>query len=232
MNKKISYMNRINAVVNRVSRFSNLTGEAGAPPVFKATPINQFSRTLTFVITNASNVEGTYVVLGQNKFGAEGTVLSPNPGSSFYVTVALKQTSHAQAKRSIDSQPTQLSGAKYSSAGLAAGVDENFSNSISYFREPFTGGGSWAEVTPDTYREPENLTQTLVRIPDFNGMDLDGDTYLTGQIAGGTTITLILTIGSKVQLGNANANETVVTSTNVANPSGAKPMQLEITQKM
>ena len=149
-------------------------------------------------------------------------------GSDSFVTVVLKQTSHAQAKRSIDSQPTQLSGAKYSSAGDATGVAGNFANSISYYREPFVGGGNWAEVTPDTYREPENLTQTLVRVPDFNGMDLDGDTYLTGEIEAGTTITLILTIGSKVQLGNANANETVVTQTDAPNPSGTKALQMVI----
>ena len=225
MNKNLAtFMGRTNKIVSSVSgvsRFSNLTGDE--PSVFKASSLNQFSRTLTFVISNASNVAGTFVVLGQNKFG-DGA----NAGSDAFITVQLKQTSHSQAKRSIDSQPTQLSGCKYSSAGSAIGVDGNFANAISYFREPFTGGGKFDEVTPDTYREPENLTQTLVRIPDFNGMDLDGDTYLTGQIEAGTTITLILTIGSKVQLGNANANMAVVTSTDVPNPSGTKPIQMVI----
>lgn len=222
-----SYMERINGLtkhVGPVARFSNVTGNDDSLAPTRPRGLDQFSRTLVFVITNASNVSGTWVILGNNIYG-DGA----NAGSDPYVTVTLTQSSHPQIKRSLDAQPTQLTTAKFKSTGDASGVEDNFSANISFIRQPYTGGRSADfEIAPENYQEPENLTQNLVRIPDFDGMDLDGDTYLTGVIAAGTTIRLILTIGSKVHLGNANANASVVSMTDALAPSGTKPIQMVI----
>jgi hypothetical protein len=113
--------------------------------------------------------------------------------------------------------------AKYSTTDAA-----NFNNDITYRRKDSTGALNTIPVTPLNYQEPQNNITTLLVIPDFNGVLIDGPASFTGSINASTTITLVLTIKSKVSIGNAAYDENVQITTNQAAPSGNVPVVMNI----
>lgn len=203
--------NYLQKVAKSASRFSNFEGGMGV-----SNNLSQLNRTITAVITNASDVASTYVLFGYN---ANGT--APTQGNG--VTVAINETSYAQVATEIANSPYELVSAKYSTT-----VTGNLSNLITYTVSDATGASFTLKATPLNYQEPENNQSLLVRIPDFNGMILDGQTTLSGAIAANSTITLILSIKAKGNLSNALNNQNVVVSTAAPAPSGQAPVQLVV----
>lgn len=196
------------------SRFSNFGGNGMAP----VNRLQQLNRTLTVLITNATNANATYVVFGNNVYGDAASA-----GSDTGVTVTIAESSHAQVKRETANSPAQLVMAKYKTSNA-----DNLSNIINYYVKDATGKTTSIPATPLNYQEPENNQSLLVRIPDFDGMDIYGASYLTGTIKAGTTITLILSIGTKVDLVNAASDDSVIVTTSKPAPTGALPLQLQV----
>lgn len=205
-------------IKNAASRFSNFNGDSAPAVMPSRTKLSQLSRTLTVNIVNASPSDSTYVVFGYNIYGDGASA-----GSGNGVTVTITQSSHAQVKRSLDSAPVILSGAKYLTT-----TSLNYANDITYARQPFTGGITSEVASPLNYFEPENQQSLLIRIPDFDGVTLDGDTYFSGTISANSTITMTLTIGAKVNLTHATEDNSVVVATTQSNPSGTKPLQMVV----
>jgi hypothetical protein len=201
-------------VARSASRFSNFGGNGMAP----ANRLQQLNRTFTVLITNATNANATYVVFGNNIYGDAASA-----GSDTGVTVTISESSHAQVKRETANSPAQLVMAKYKTSDA-----DNLSNTISYIEKDSTGKFQSIPVTPLNYQEPENNQSLLVRIPDFEGMDIYGGSYLTGTIKTGTTITLILSVGTKVDLRNAASDDSVIVTTSKPAPNGQAPLQLQV----
>jgi hypothetical protein len=59
-------------------------------------------------------------------------------------------------------------------------------------------------------------------------MDIYGGSYLTGTIKTNTTITLILSVGTKVDLRNAASDDSVIVTTSRPAPNGQAPLQLQV----
>lgn len=206
-----NFKQRINAAT---ARFSNFGGNGMA----SVNRLQQLNRTLTVLITNATNVNATYVVFGNNVYGDAASA-----GSDTGVTVTIAESSHAQVKRETANSPAQLVMAKYKTSDA-----DNLSNIINYYVKDATGKTTSIPATPLNYQEPENNQSLLVRIPDFDGMDIYGASYLTGTIKAGTTITLILSIGTKVDLVNAASDDSVIVTTSKPAPTGTLPLQLQV----
>lgn len=201
-------------VARSASRFSNFGGSGMAP----ANRLQQLNRTFTVLITNATNATAAYVVFGNNIYGDAAAA-----GSDTGITVTISESSHAQVKRETANSPVQLVMAKYKTSDA-----DNLSNTITYYEKDSTGKVQSIPVTPLNYQEPENNQSLLVRIPDFEGMDIYGGSYLTGNIKAATTITLILSVGTKVDLRNAASDDSVVVTTNRPAPNGTAPLQLQV----
>jgi hypothetical protein len=201
-------------VARSASRFSNFGGNGMAP----ANRLQQLNRTFTVLITNATNADATYVVFGNNIYGDAASA-----GSSTGVTVTISESSHAQVKRETANSPVQLVMAKYKTSDA-----DNLSNTITYYEKDSTGKVQSIPVTPLNYQEPENNQSLLVRINDFEGMDIYGGSYLTGTIKTNTTITLILSVGTKVDLRNAASDDSVIVTTSRPAPNGQAPLQLQV----
>ena len=203
-----------NMISRSTGRFSNFGGGAMGP----ANRLNQLNRTLTVKITNATNVDATYVVFGNNQYGDAASA-----GSDTGVTVTIAESSHAQVKRETANSPAQLVMAKYKTSDT-----DNLSNIIYYVEKDSTGRLQQIPATPLNYQEPENNQSLLVRIPDFDGMNIYGASYLTGTIKAATSITLILSIGTKVDLVNAASDDSVIVTTQKPAPTGTLPLQLQV----
>lgn len=201
-------------VAAATSRFSNFGGNGMAP----VNRLSQLNRTFTVLITNATNVSATYVVFGANVYGDAASA-----GSDTGVTVAIQESSHAQVKRETANSPAQLVMAKYKTSDA-----DNLSNIIYYKVSDSTGKLVQIPATPLNYQEPENNQNLLVRIPDFDGMDIYGASYLTGTIKANTTITMILSVGTKVDLVNAASDDSVIVTTSKPAPTGTLPLQLQV----
>lgn len=199
-----SYSSRI---ARAASTFSNYdSGMAGQ--------ISQLNRTLTVVITNATNAVSSYILFGFNQYGHE-----PTQGTG--VTVTINETSYAQVARETANIPYEFVQAKFKSASST-----NLSYVVSYTITDATGQSLVRTFTPLTYQEPENNNTELVRIPDFNGVILDGQTKFTASIAASSTITYILTLRAKANLANAVNNAPVVESAGLPAPNGMAPIMI------
>lgn len=199
--------NYLQKVANSASRFSNFGGSnEGA--------ISQLNRTLTVVITNATNVASTYVLFGFNLYGTE-----TQNGTG--VTTTINESSYSQVLRETSNTPYEFVQAKFNSATAA-----NLSYVVSYSVKDATGQILTRTFTPLTYQEPENNNTALVRIPDFNGVILDGQTYFSASIAASSTITYILTLKAKSNLANTLGGSNPVQSAGLPAPNGSAPVQL------
>jgi len=201
--------NYLSKVSNSASRFSNYGGgmENG---------MSQLNRTLTVVITNATNVASSYILFGYNQYGTEGT-----QGTG--VTVTINESSYNQVLRETGSIPYEFVQAKFNTTSST-----NLSYVVSYTVKDATGQILTRTFTPLTYQEPENNNTSLVRIPDFNGVVLDGQTVFTASIAASSTITYILTLKAKSNLANSLAGSSIVTAAGAPAPNGTAPIQLTL----
>ncbi len=213
---KNNFMQRVAKTANR---FSSFTGAADAV-IPQTNALNQLNRTLTVKITNATTATAAYVVFGYNENG-DGAAAGSDTG----VTVTISQSSHAQVKRDTAANPAVFVTAKYSTTDT-----DNFNLDVTYRRKDSTGKLETIPVTPLNYQEPQNNITTLLVIPDFNGMLLDGAASLTGSVEAASSITLILTIGTKVAIGNAAYDEAVQVTTNRPAPSGNVPVTMVVQQ--
>lgn len=215
-NYKNDYMSKVGRTA---SHFSNFNGSDAVLP--SGNTLNQLNRTYTVKIQNATNATASFVVFGYNENG-DGAAAGSDAG----INITIAQSSHAQVKRDTASNPVVLVMAKYSTTDAA-----NFNNDITYRRKDSTGALNTIPVTPLNYQEPQNNISTLLVIPDFNGVLIDGPASFTGSINASTTITLVLTIKSKVNIGNAAYDENVQITTNQAAPSGNVPVVMNIVQQ-
>lgn len=202
------YNNYLSKVAASASRYSNYGGGMDA--------LNQLNRTLTVVITNATNVASSYILFGFNQYGHE-------PAQGTGVTVTINETSYAQVARETSNIPYEFVSAKFNTTSST-----NLSYVVSYTVTDATGQSVVRTFTPLTYQEPENNNTSLVRIPDFNGVILNGQTKITASIAASCTITYILTLKSKANVAQALDNQNVVIGTSAPAPNGMAPIQLTV----
>lgn len=215
MNSNNDYMSR---VARTARHFSNFNGVDAVLP--QGNTLNQLNRTLTVKIQNATNASASYVVFGYNENG-DGAAAGSDAG----ISITIAQSSHAQVKRDTAANPVVLVSAKYSTTDSA-----NFNNDITYRRKYSTGKLEEIPVTPLNYQEPQNNITTLLVIPDFNGVCIDGPASFTGSINAATTITLVLSIKSKVEISKAAYDENVQITTSQPAPSGNVPVVMNIVQ--
>lgn len=202
--------NYLQKVARSASRFSNFGGgvEAGA--------ISQLNRTLTVQITNATNAASTYVLFGYNQYGTDSQ-------NGTGVTTTINESSYSQVLRETASIPYEFVQAKFGTTSST-----NLSYVVTYTVKDATGQTITRTFTPLTYQEPENNNTLLVRIPDFNGVILDGQTLFSASIAASSTITYILTLKAKANLANSVSGDNVVVATGTPAPNGMAPIQLTI----
>lgn len=200
--------NYLSRVATSASRFSNFGGSSDN--------LSQLNRTLTVVITNATNAASNYILFGYNELGTE-----PSQGTG--VTVTINETSYAQVVRETSTIPYEFVQAKFNTTSST-----NLSYVVSYTTTDATGMSVVKKFTPLTYQEPENNNTSLVRIPDFNGVVLDGQTKITASIAASSTITYILTLKAKSNLANSLDGGNVVVSAGQPAPNGTAPVQLTL----
>lgn len=199
--------NYLSKVARSASTFSNMDGGMNGE-------LNQLNRTLTVVITNATNVASTYVLFGFNQYGTDSQ-------NGTGVTTTINETSLNQVLRETASIPYEFVSAKFNTTSST-----NLSYVVSYTVTDATGQTITRTFTPLTYQEPENNNTSLVRIPDFNGVILNGQTKLSASIAASSTITYILTLKAKSNLAQSLDNAPVVISAGAPAPNGMAPVQL------
>lgn len=199
--------NYLKKIANSASRFSNYGGNGDGQ-------MSQLNRTLTVKITNATNVASSYVLFGYNQYGTESQ-------NGTGVTTTINESSYAQVLRETGSIPYEFIQAKFNTT-----VTGNLSNVVTYTVKTATGGLRTETFTPLTYQEPENNNTLLVRIPDFNGVILDGQTLFSGAIEASSVITYILTLKAKSNLANTLDGGSPLTSADQPAPNGTAPIQL------
>jgi len=187
-----------------------------AAPALPTNKLGSFNRTITVKIVSATNADSTYTVFGYNELGAD-----PTQGAG--VTVTVTPTSHAQVARAVASQPFTLVSIKVKVTNSL-----QFDNTITYTKKDSFGGKTETQIiTPNNYLEPENNQTTIVRISDIEA-DITGDVKFTGTIGAGYTMTWIMVLGSKVDLGYANFGESVVEKAVAPAPTGLQPQRLVV----
>lgn len=201
-----SYSQRVARATNN---FSNFGGNG-------ASDLNQMNRTLTVVITNATNAVSSYILFGYNQYGTDAT-----QGTG--VTIAINQTSYNEVLRETANTPYEFVSAKFKSASST-----NLDYVVTYTVREATGRIIQNTFTPVNYQEPENNNTELVRIPDFEGVILDGQTKFTASIAASSTVTYILMLRAKATLANTLGGQNVVDSTPLPAPNGMAPIQIAV----
>jgi hypothetical protein len=202
--------NYLQKVARSASKFSNYGGS------MDQNTLSQLNRTLTVVITNATTIASTYVLFGYNQYGTTSA-------NGVEVTTTINESSYNQVLRETATTPYEFVQAKFNSANAT-----NLSNVVTVATKEATGKLINVTFTPLTYQEPENNNTALVRIPDFNGLILDGTATISGAIAASSTITYILTLKAKSNLSNSLDGSNIVVSAGAPAPNGMAPIQLTL----
>jgi len=185
----LNYMQQIERSAEANRSFSNFSGSvaAGTPGV-----INPLNRTLTVVITNATNAAATWVFGGYDVYGDGASA-----GSDTGVTVTVQESSHAQVKRDSGSTPFYITGCKVSV------TDALQFNNIWYKNfQSSTGKFERYVIQPNNWRNPaNNQANLLIADPSQFALTLDGMTFLSGTINSGVTMTISMTLGARTDFG-------------------------------
>ena len=213
MKKKFNYIQTVErGQITGNPRHSNFNGES--------TPsgsISSLNRTFTFVITNASNVTGNFVMFGWNKYGAEVAASD----QSAFVTVTVSQSSHAQVLR-------DLAGSTYYIAGMKLRCTDTtqFSNPIIWNSSSVNGKTSSEQINPLDYFSAAQNQSTQIDVPaDQVNFPISDMNYLNGTIAASATYTVILTLAARTSMGRILEGKSVVAMSN-AGQSTSVGMQI------
>lgn len=199
-------------MVSKLQQFKQMCSnscQAWGSDIFDLGALN---KTYTVTITNTSaTLTGTYVLFGYNIYGdaanAGSTPLTLFPVPSG-VSVVIAESSHSEVKRDMAANPFITQVARYRTDS-----NSNLQLPISYVRDTSTGSDISKVIQPINYLEPENKYisgSSVIRITDFEGLNFDGDNYLTGTIAADSTINFIITLKTKLQLSFALENKNIV----------------------
>ncbi len=186
-------------LISLQKKFSSFSGDFDQP---KCKKLDTLNRTLTVTITNAGVETEDFVLFGYNEFG-DGL----KAGSGDNTTISIAQSSHSQVKREMQANPFILNFCMYK------GGVRNISNLINYSKKDSTGYQAQLSITPIQYLETSNryTANGLIFIPDFKGLLFDGQYAITGEVSSSSRIILVLTMETKVAIGNLAYGESVVT---------------------
>lgn len=199
----LNYMQQIERSAEANRSFSNFSGSvaAGTPGI-----INPLNRTITVIITNATNAAGTWVFGGFNVFGDSATA-----GNDTGITVTVPESSYSQVKRDAATTPFYIAGCKVSVTDVL-----QFNNIWYKNYQSSTGKFERYVIQPNNWRNPSNYqSNLLIADPSQFALTLDGMTYLSGTINAGVTMSISITLGARTDFGAVlEAKSPVAISTN------------------
>ncbi len=201
-------------------KYSNYTGDSGAGGLGN---INSLNNTLTYVVTNSSNVAGTWVIFGAEQFQ---TIITPNGGCSAGVTVQCLESSAQQV--AMDSL-----GGFYVSGGKIETTDvTQFSTQQMNYNFRSSAGSTTGNVIQySKFRNPINQDNKLLLADPANfSFKVTGMHALTGGIVAGgevaTKLTFTFYIGARLNASNVFDNTPVVSVATNPYPSAILPTAL------
>lgn len=181
--------------------------------------IDALNKTITVIITagdRAPSGYGDYVLFGGNIYG-----FSQNAGSDSGITITVQESSHAEVKRETANSPWIIEKMMWSTSN-----NDNLQNNIVYGQRDFTGFIQQEQSQPLNYAEPEQFysTNRNIRIPDFNGLVIDGTHAFTGRIQGNSVIRMIFTLKAKIERANMLEAQNII---EMADPTKINPLKVE-----
>ncbi len=202
-------------------KFSNYTGDSGAGGLGN---INSLNNTLTYVVTNSSNVAGTWVIFGAEKYQ---TIITANGGCSAGVTVQCLESSAQQV--AMDSL-----GGFYISGGKieTSDVTQFSTQQINYEMRSSAGATRGNVIQYSKFRNPINQDNKLLLADPANfSFPVNGMIALTGGIiAAGesapSTLTFTFYIGARLNQSEVFSNNPVVSVATNPYPSAILPTAL------
>ena len=209
----MNYYQKIkNAAANTGKLYSNVSGDPQAPA---SATLPQINRTYRVFITNSTNIAATYLVGGYNLLG-DGNLTGNDSGISITTNVGTGLTgggTHGALKREMQNHPSTLVMCRYITSSAT-----NYANTISY--QVMRGSTAVLNsVEPANSQSPLNNQSTIIDITDFNGMEWNGTTQVTGSMVANSTITFVFNIGSIVDLANSAYGTNVVKTTPLPAPA-------------
>lgn len=189
--------------------------------------LQNFNRTYTIKIQKFA--EGypivNYQIFGYNVgqyFGTDPPLLINPP------VITIAQSSVDQVNRDMASNPFTTMFCRYKTDNIA-----NLYYPIIYQTKDSTGKLVETEISPITYLETEDRFSSngLIYIPDFKDLVFDGQTMLYGYIEPYSTITMVLTLQNKVQIGAAANFQNILTKNNTPAPGQVRKVDFTNTSQ-
>lgn len=210
-----SYMNIVQGKLESNPRFSNYTGDANAG----VGTMSSTNSKITYKIINASNVDGTFIMFGNDEFYVPNGYAN-NSGCSTGVSVTVSQSSAQQVAADSAKGPMNIAGFKVSTSDLT-----NFSHEMFLRTKSSTGRSVEDPIDFNEYRNPVNQQDKLLVAMDFN-ITITGMHALKGTITAGTNMTFYFILAARVNIGAVLNNQPAV-SINTANfPLPVAPVML------
>ncbi len=184
------------------NRFSNYAGDMGAGGFGNVNPLNN---TITYVITNASNATGTFVLFGSDQYGTAVTG-TPQSGQSAFVTVTVQESSAAQVARDTEKSPVFIAGCMIRTTN-----EDQFSEILSINWRSSSGMSQSYTFSYLKLDNPMNQNnKLLVADPSQFSLNVSGMTSITGNIIAGCTLTIQFYIGARTNQAEVFNNNPIV----------------------
>lgn len=179
--------------------------------------VDSLNKTITVLITagdRAPSGYGEYVLFGGDIYG-----FTQNAGSDSGITITVQESSHAQVKRETSNSPWIIEKLLWSTSN-----NDNLQNNIVYGTRQSTGFLQQEQVQPLNYTEPEQYysANRNIRIPDFDGLPIDGIHAFTGRIQGNSVIRMIFNLKAKIERANMLNNENIINLVDQSMPNTQK----------
>jgi hypothetical protein len=178
---------------NYVGNENRADGSYSAPSGQGFTKISDGDRLYTVVVTNTNTSGGAVnaIVFGSDLYSGS---TQPNPG----VTVTVQESSHAQARNESSRSPFWVNGLRY----ITTTNSQMTSQIPVFYRTSSSGRGEFEPFRPMAYRTAMNNISNQVDADDFQ-FYIDGSSYIQVPVIANETVTFMLYIGGRVDMGEA-----------------------------